>query len=45
MKRKTIYTGLAMLYLMTLSVLFSSCEHKDLCYQHPHVKTLRVEFD
>ena len=34
-----------MLYLMTLSVLFSSCEHKDLCYQHPHVKTLRIEFD
>lgn len=45
MKRKTIYTGLAMLYLMTLSVLLSSCEHKDLCYHHPHTKTLRVEFD
>ena len=45
MKRKTICTGLAMLYLMTLSVLFSSCEHKDLCYHHPHTKTLRVEFD
>lgn len=45
MKRNVIYAGLAMLYLMTLSVLFSSCEHKDLCYQHPHVKTLRVEFD
>ena len=30
---------------MTLSVLLSSCEHKDLCYHHPHTKTLRVEFD
>ena len=45
MKKKIIYAGLVMLYLMTLSVLFSSCEHKDLCYQHPHVKTLRIEFD
>lgn len=45
MKRKMIYAGLAMLYLMTLSVLLSSCEHKDLCYHHPHTKTLRVEFD
>lgn len=45
MKKNVIYAGLAMLYLMTLSVLFSSCEHKDLCYHHPHTKTLRVEFD
>lgn len=45
MKRNVIYAGLAMLYLMTLSVLLSSCEHKDLCYHHPHTKTLRVEFD
>lgn len=26
-------------------VLFSSCEHKDLCYHHPHMVKLRLEFD
>lgn len=26
-------------------ILLSSCEHKELCYHHPHTKTLRVEFD
>lgn len=45
MNRKAIHAGLAALYLMVLGALFSSCEHKDLCYQHPHVKTVRVEFD
>ncbi len=45
MNTKAIHAGLATLCLMTLSVLFSSCEHKDLCYRHPHVKTIRVAFD
>lgn len=45
MKNKTIYAGLATLCLMSLSLLFSSCEHKELCYHHPHTKTLHLEFD
>lgn len=26
-------------------VFLSSCEHKELCYHHPHTTTLRLEFD
>ena len=32
-------------YLLAALLLFASCEHKELCYQHPHLKTVRVEFD
>ena len=28
-----------------LFLLLCSCEHKDLCYHHPHQVTIRVEFD
>ena len=28
-----------------LLLLFAACEHKELCYEHPHVKTVRVAFD
>jgi len=45
MNKSVIYAGLATLWLMLLGVLFSSCEHKELCYQYPHVKTIRVAFD
>lgn len=45
MKKKVICAGLAMLCLMMSSVLFSSCEHKELCYHHPHTATIRLEFD
>ncbi len=45
MNLNVIHTGLAVLCLMTAGTLFSSCEHKELCYQHPHVKTIRVAFD
>lgn len=45
MKKQVIYAGMTALYLITISMLFPSCEHKDLCYHHPHTKTLRVEFD
>lgn len=32
--------------LCTLAILiFSSCEHKELCYDHPHMATVWVEFD
>ena len=26
-------------------VLLSACEHKELCYDHPHFSTIRVDFD
>lgn len=32
-------------YLLAALLLLASCEHKELCYQHPHLKTVRVEFD
>lgn len=37
---------IVLLFISVLTAfLFSSCEHKELCYQHPHVKTVRVIFD
>lgn len=30
---------------MLLFLLFASCEHKDLCYSHPHDKEVRILFD
>ena len=41
MRRKELYIIMCMLTVFA----FSSCEHKDLCYHHPHTKTVRVEFD
>lgn len=34
-------------YLLCLvaTFFFTSCEHKELCYNHPHTKRIRVEFD
>ena len=32
-------------YLMALALLFTACEHKELCYLHPHTAQLLVEFD
>lgn len=34
-----------MIFALTLLFLASSCEHKELCYNHPHYRSLRVEFD
>ncbi len=45
MNVKAICAGFAALCLMMSSILFTSCEHKELCYQHPHVKSIRLEFD
>lgn len=28
-----------------IALIFVSCEHKELCYQHPHIATITVEFD
>ena len=30
---------------MLLILLFASCEHKDLCYSHPHDQEVRILFD
>ena len=32
-------------FLLMMTELLSSCEHKDLCYHHPHQVRLRVVFD
>lgn len=31
--------------LMVLSMIFVSCEHKELCYSHPHSAKVSVVFD
>lgn len=31
--------------LMVLSMIFVSCEHKELCYSHPHSTKVSVVFD
>lgn len=40
-KAKFIYILLAIILLLSMC----SCDHKALCYHHPHITTLRVEFD
>ena len=32
-------------YLMIFVLCFTACEHKELCFQHPHTAQLLVEFD
>lgn len=41
MIRKGLYVIMCMLAMSA----FSSCDHKELCYQHPHTATIRLEFD
>lgn len=41
MIRKGLYMAMCMLAVFA----FSSCEHKELCYHHPHTATIRLEFD
>lgn len=36
---------LAIALLPTIALLTSSCEHKELCYTHPHYSNIRVVFD
>lgn len=31
--------------MLSVASLLCSCEHKELCYQHPHVKNISVTFD
>lgn len=33
------------LLISVLTLLLATCEHKELCYHHPHVTTIRVAFD
>ena len=33
------------LLISVLTLLLAACEHKELCYHHPHVTTIRVAFD
>ena len=40
--RKSIYTSL---YISIALVLFASCEHKDLCFKHPHSAKVRIDVD
>ena len=32
-------------FLLMMAELLSSCEHKDLCYDHPHRQNVEVMFD
>lgn len=40
---KTSLFHIAMLWLMLLTLI--SCEHKELCYDHPHKQNLSIRFD
>ena len=40
--RKSIYT---LIYILIAVVLFASCEHKELCYKHPHTAKVRIDVD
>lgn len=31
--------------ILAIAVLLSSCEHKELCMDHPHIKNLKLAFD
>ncbi len=44
MNVKALCSGAAP-FLLSLCALFSSCEHKDLCYHHMHVAIVKVAFD
>lgn len=41
MIRKRLY----MIMFVLATFALSSCEHKELCYRHPHTATIRIEFD
>lgn len=41
MKRGIFY----LLTAVAMTLILSSCDHKDLCFEHPHKVTLRIAFD
>lgn len=38
-------TGIRVTVYALLAMILFSCEHKELCFHHPHMVTLRVDFD
>ena len=40
--KKSIYT---LLYIVMAMMFFTSCEHKELCYKHPHTTKVRIDVD
>lgn len=40
--KKSIYT---LLIIVMVTLLFTSCEHKELCYKHPHTTKVRIDVD
>lgn len=42
MMKKSIYT---LLYLLMAMISFASCQHKELCYKHPHTTRVRIDVD
>ena len=42
---KSIIQSTLSLMVVLLALLLSSCDHKELCYEHPHKVTLRLVFD
>lgn len=42
MKSATLYN---ILLAIAAALTLTSCHHKNLCYDHPHTRTLRLEFD
>ena len=34
-----------MLYIVMTMMFFTSCEHKELCYKHPHTTKVRIDVD
>ena len=44
-RRQTMKTGIRVTVYAVLAMILFSCEHKELCFHHPHMVTLRVDFD
>ena len=44
-RRQTMKTGIRVTVYALLAMILFSCEHKELCFHHPHMVTLRVDFD
>ena len=45
MIRRTCRLNIASWLLVSLGLLLTSCEYKDLCYDHTHLVDVRVQFD
>ena len=45
MNKTAICTAWTTLWLTMICLVLQSCEHKELCYHHPHTKTISVAFD